>query len=271
MPTFWSGVQRMFDLGSDAGRASYLLGETKLGGFSAYFPVAFLVKSPTLLLLALPAASLALLRARPTRGSALFLLLPAAAFFGLMLTNSLNIGFRHLLPIVPLLYLLVAGLAVRPPAVRRVAIIPTVVGVSLAATALWIHPHYLSFFNLPSGGPARGYEILIDSNIDWGQDLLRLDAWLEERGDPPLKLGWFGTARPEYYGIAYEPLPGFPYHLNEWWDPPFDPANPPPGLYAISVSVLEELPLVDKYVYTNFRAREPDARIGYSIHIYEVP
>ncbi|MCB0006518.1 MAG: hypothetical protein KDE04_08680, partial [Anaerolineales bacterium] len=113
--------------------------------------------------------------------------------------------------------------------------------------------------------------ILIDSNVDWGQDLLRLQAWMAENEVDSVKLGWFGSARPEYYGINYEPLPGLPHHLNLFWDPPFDPQNPAPGIYAISVSILWEIPLQEKGLFAWFRAREPDARIGYSIFIYEVP
>jgi hypothetical protein len=144
---------------------------------------------------------------------------------------------------------------------------------SLLAIDLWIHPHYLSFFNVVAGGPANGQRIAVDSNIDWGQDLLRLQRWLDEYEVDTVKLGWFGTADPDYYGLRYEPLPGFPREpfRQQWTEPPFDPAAPEPGIYAISASSLWELPLAQKNVYPWFREREPDDRIGYSILIYEVP
>jgi hypothetical protein len=85
-----------------------------------------------------------------------------------------------------------------------------------------------------------------------------------------LKLSWFGTADPDYYGIKYDPLPGLTYHFDLWWDLPFDPADPEPGIYAISASNLWEIPLADKKVFPWFRARQPDDRIGYSIFIYFV-
>jgi hypothetical protein len=145
------------------------------------------------------------------------------------------------------------------------------VPLALLLTTLSIHPHYLSYFNLFAGGPENGYNVLIDSNVDWGQDLLRLQEWMEEHGVERVRLAWFGSARPEYYGIAYDPLPGLPHHFDLWWDPPFDPSDPSPGIYAISVSNLWELPLQDeKYVFPWFRARVPDDRVGYSILIYEV-
>ncbi|MCA9987418.1 MAG: glycosyltransferase family 39 protein [Anaerolineales bacterium] len=281
MPTFWQGVERMLLLGSDSGRTSFLLGETKTGGFLLYFPIAFMVKTPLLTIVALLVAAVWLGRRPGSRPATVFLLVPLLLFFGLMLTNSLNIGYRHLLPMLPLAYVLIAGLAGRrvadggavAPAGLNLAVylLPFTLTVALLSVSLAIYPHYLSYFNVIGGGPANGYNILIDSNVDWGQDLLRLQDWMAENEVDSVKLGWFGSARPEYYGINYEPLPGLPHHLNLFWDPPFDPQNPAPGIYAISVSILWEIPLQEKGLFAWFRAREPDARIGYSIFIYEVP
>jgi hypothetical protein len=90
-----------------------------------------------------------------------------------------------------------------------------------------------------------------------------------------VRLAWFGTADPRYYGLAYEPLPGVgrDEFFRRWWDMPFNREHPEPGVYAISVSNLRELPLrvEEKTVFAWFRAREPDDRVGYSILIYEVP
>ena len=142
----------------------------------------------------------------------------------------------------------------------------------LLLATLAVHPHYLSFFNLPAGGPANGYKILIDSNVDWGQDLLRLQAWMAANEVDEVNLSWFGSADPAYYGLNYRPLPGLPRHFDLWWDVPFNSADPEPGVYAISVSNLWEIPLQEeKYVFPWFRQRSPDDRVGYSILIYRVP
>ncbi len=137
---------------------------------------------------------------------------------------------------------------------------------------LWIHPHYLSYFNLASGGPANGASILADSSNDWGQDLLRLQEWLAENGEESVRLGWFGIGDPAYYGMQYEPLPGFPRaeFLSLWNNPPFNPEAPEPGLYAISASSLWESHWEARHVYAWFRAHEPTDRIGYSIYIYDL-
>lgn len=273
MPTFWSGIERILLL-SDGGRPSYLWGEFSTEGFLAYFPVAFLVKTPSLTLFLLPLAIGWLLYRPPTRSMTLWLLTPAVFYFAFSLTSALNIGYRHLLPMLPFLYLLLAGGVVQwslpaVPPVRRAAV---VAGLFILST-LSIHPHYLSFFNLLAGGPEKGYTILIDSNIDWGQDLLRLQEWMAENQVTSINLSWFGSAPPAAYGLAYEPLPGYPHHLDLWWNMPFDPAAPPPGWYAISVSNLGEPPLrtEEKTRFSWFRNHEPTGRIGYSINLYYIP
>lgn len=275
MPTFWSGVERIALL-SGGGRAAFLLGEFSDEGFWYYFPVLFLVKTPLLTLLAGVSTAVVLLHQTSTRRRALFLLIPILFYFAISLTSALNIGYRHLLPILPFLYLLIAGgaqkLHAHLAASRwRQLTVPLLLTLFILPT-LWIHPHYLSYFNQFAGGPANGYNIAIDSNIDWGQDLLRLQDWLAAEGlaDEPIKLAWFGTADPAYYGLVYEPLPGLPRHFDLWWNLPFDPENPAPGIYVISVSNLWELPLAEKTTFAWFRAREPAARVGYAVHVYVV-
>ena len=97
---------------------------------------------------------------------------------------------------------------------------------------------------------------------------------MADNGVEEVNLGWFGTADPSYYGISHRTIPGLgrDRFFRLWWDPPFNTAAPEPGVYAISASSLWEPPLrpEEKLVYQWFRFREPDARVGYSILIYDV-
>ncbi|HLB46511.1 MAG TPA: hypothetical protein VJL59_05735, partial [Anaerolineales bacterium] len=101
-------------------------------------------------------------------------------------------------------------------------------------------------------------------NLDWGQDLPALARYLSGR---TVHLSYFGQADPRYYGINYDPLPA--------WPPPpetqFAPADPAPGLYAISASNLVGVQLADPNTFAYFRDLKPLAVINYSIFIYEVP
>lgn len=279
MPTFWAGLEQIALLGSGGRAPAFLFGQFSPDGWAYYFPAAFTIKTPIVLLLLLAVAGVLLVRVKATRPKALFLLIAAAGFYLFVMQSALNIGYRHVLPALPYLLLLISGLAApaaawvfRTPRVPRASL--TVGLVVLVAAAVWIHPHYLSYFNPLAGGPTNGYRVLTDSNVDWGQDLLRLRVWMRDNGYRSVKLGWFGTADPNHYAISHEPLPGLgrDAFFRLWWEPPFDVANPEPGLYAISASSIWEPPLrvEEKLVYAWFRTREPDDRVGYSILIYEV-
>ena len=276
MPTFWAGVDQIVNV-SRSGRAAFLLGEYSADGFLWYFPIAYLVKTPLLILVMLPITAVLLLIHNKTRKNALFLLIPASYYFVLSMWSGVNIGYRHLMLMIPFLLVLISGLMVveSKRAIRQVVwpkwlAAACVAGVLLAT--LWIHPHYLSFFNVVAGGPTNGPNLLADSNVDWGQDLLRLHNWMEENDVQSVKLGWFGIGDPAYYDINYEPMPGFPRpeFLSQWTTPPFNTRQPEPGIYAISASSLWESHWGEKYVYPWFRAQEPIDRVGYSILIYEV-
>jgi len=279
MPTFWAGLEQIALLGGSGRSPAFLLGRFAEEGSALYFPAAFVFKTPVVIIALLFLAA-GLLVARPTtRREALFLLIAAVTFYLLAMQSALNIGYRHVLPALPYLLLVIAGLAAPELQSARLARLAPhrvlAAGVVIVvAVALWIHPHYLSFFNLIAGGPANGYRVLTDSNVDWGQDLLRLRSWMAANDVSEVKLGWFGTADPDYYTIGYQPMPGLgrDRFFRLWWELPFDPVAPAPGVYAISASSLWEPPLrvEEKQVYAWFRAREPDDRVGYSILIYDV-
>jgi hypothetical protein len=140
----------------------------------------------------------------------------------------------------------------------------------LVAGACAVYPHFLAYFNFAAGGPDEGWRVLVDSNIDWGQGLKELREWMEREGVGHVRLSWFGSAYPEAYGISYDLLPGLPRGFLLWDDPPFDPSNPSPGIYAISVSNLVGVYFPDHELYGWFRSRTPDAKVGYSLFIYRV-
>jgi len=296
--TYWRGVRSIF-VQAQGGRPSYLLGETSVHGWYAYFPIAFAVKTPLATLVALLLAVLSMLARKAWRAD-IFLLAPVLAYWGVAVQSALNLGYRHLLPILPFLYVWAAqllGLAelashTSVPAILaplwhkcvkivrerhwlllgfRAFNLKALLSLWLALTCVGIAPHFLAYFNALGGGPANGWRIVADSNIDWGQDLKRLRDYLAEHELGGVRLSWFGSSYPEFYGIDYDPLPGLPHHFDLWAAPPFDMQQPEPGIYVISVSNLVEIPFEDKRVFAYFRQREPDARVGYSIYVYKVP
>ena len=132
-----------------------------------------------------------------------------------------------------------------------------------------VHPHYLAYFNELAGGPRNGYKYLVDSNLDWGQELMQLKGWLQKRNiNRPLGLCYFGMADPRYYAIAHDNLPGgYPFEAERSFD-----ILHSGSLFAISATNLQGV------LYTAQRRKKWDrilqeSKLGdtvdYSIFIYE--
>ena len=62
-----------------------------------------------------------------------------------------------------------------------------------------VYPHFLAYFNELTGGPDKGYLYVVDSNLDWGQDLKRLSRWVKENNIEKIHLDYFGWSDPVYY------------------------------------------------------------------------
>src|SRR5262249_55715397 len=158
---------------------TYLLGRITQDGFPLFFPVALLVKSP-LPFIALAVWGLrAVLRDADARSERQRRLVPALVALTILvsvLPSRINIGVRHVLPIYPLMAVYVGpGLvalwrSARPRLGRALA-------VALAAWQLAIPvfaaPDYLPWFNALAGRHPEN--VLLDSDLDWGQDLFRLE------------------------------------------------------------------------------------------------
>ncbi|MCA9933843.1 MAG: glycosyltransferase family 39 protein [Anaerolineales bacterium] len=278
-------LEQLLDIGGRLQKATpaFLLGQYSDSGWWYYFPVTFVLKTPlpTLLLLGLAFGvylrfaidDLRFKRHSPltTHHLPLFLLVPALGYFAFALTTDINLGYRHLLPILPLLAVFTAvTLSHSPFTTHHSSFIILPAMLWLAAVTLTISPNFLAFFNVLAGGPNNGWRALVDSNLDWGQDLPNLADWMTENDVDHVWLSYFGEARPEYYGIEYTGLDSFPPRLMNPQARPFFPANPAPGIYAISATNLQGVHFTDHDQFAYFRNRDPIAKIGYSIFIYEV-
>ena len=249
-----------------AARPTFLLGERRDSGFPSYFAVTFLLKTPVPLLLL---AALALFRIpRLPRREAFLLWLPVAVYLAATATRGLQIGHRHLLPIYPFLFVAAGEAAAALVAWRAPK------GAWLAgALALWYaggtllqHPHHLAYFNEIAGGSRNGWRLLVDSNLDWGQDLKRLAEWTRANHVGKLKLSYFGSADPAYYGIDSEALPGYTSPHAARITREIEPGD----TVAVSATNLQGVYLdpEDRPLMEKLRGLTPVARIGYSIFVY---
>jgi len=280
------------------GRKAFMNGRWTQSSWAIFFPYAVLVKTPIGAMAVISGGLFVLLRRRKLLGRTTPIWIFLAVYWFAAVTMNVNIGHRHILPTYPAMFIL-AGAVARwrwegAPVVGVMAL------TLLVGESLWIRPHYLANFNALAGGPSKGYTHLVDSSLDWGQDLPGLKKYLDKHAQGQrVYLSYFGTADPATYGIEFIPLPGFILYQRPVGPPPFYRS----GIYCISATMLQTtyLPYTgrwcrayeDEYrelssrsddanvsarfqqlqfarLLAMLRQREPDAQIGYSILIYHL-
>jgi 4-amino-4-deoxy-L-arabinose transferase-like glycosyltransferase len=222
-------------------REAFFNGHYSLLGWRSFFPYTALVKTPLpvfgILLLAAAAVVAHWLAVRRREGTrltrsalrSLYAGLPFWTLFGVYwaaaISSHLNIGHRHLLPTYPPLFILGGAAAVwwSGPArgfsaAAKRGWLSVAAGVALAALVaaagaetLCRFPNYLAYFNLMAGGPDHAYRHLVDSSLDWGQDLPGVRRYIAAHpSEGPFYLSYFGTGSPASYGIAARSLNPMP-------------------------------------------------------------
>ena len=246
-----------------SGRPGYLFGERSMGGWWYYYPVALLVKTPLpLLLLAILGGAVAvrdLVRRNTSEAGAL-----VAGAVALVLAAALvgdDGGVRLALPVFTLLALLGALGAIElwtrgastVPARRLVR--ATVVATLGAAMLVPIrtHPDYLAYFNAIAG--ERPELVLVDSNLDWGQDLYRLSAVMKRMRIDSVSVAYYGSASLDAAGVRNARL--------------LSAAERPTGWVAASQTMLAGVGGDGAYEWLN--ELQPVGRVGASLVLYYIP
>ena len=272
---------------SAGGNTSYFLGEVSASGWHHYFPVIYLLKEslPVLIMILLAlilsikgiVKKVSRFRFSARGGSASggqvsrhfldylgvnfaeFSMIVFIIFYWIWsIMSPLNIGFRHLLPILPFIYILTAGVTKRwatklelPTTDSFLKLLwnglkalfsASLKYVFLFALLLWFFmetlaasPYFLSYFNEIGGGVKNGYRYVTDSNYDWGQDLLRLKEFVNKHPEiDKIAVDYFGGGNPKYYlGDSAE----------NWWSSRGNPSSPAgesgqvPPIHWLAVSV----------------------------------
>jgi hypothetical protein len=252
---------------SKRGHDTFLGGKISQQGWWYYQLLALAIKTPVALQIML---LLAICSSPPQqeRGSLyndFLLLAPPLLLLIALSMASVQLGMRYALPVLPFAFVITGRLAQAVKLKGRLFLSAmTVLVIWYFVSSARIYPHYLAYFNEYVGGPSNGYKYLVDSNLDWGQDLKGLKEYLGRRGIEEVKLAYFGTAAPEYYGISYERISD--QDLTALREGRFTR-----GVFAISATFLQGLYLPgDRDRYKWFRDRTPTAQIGYSIFVYEI-
>jgi len=255
---------------SSAGNSGYFMGEVSSSGWISYFPVTYIAKEtlPTLILII---TGLVLALARMARGVynrerkrirhylqtnfAEFSMASFVVFYWIYSIKSpLNIGVRHILPTLPFIYILSIS------SIKKWAINKGSYGNSnfiksffsstarnvfqagkvflIIAVLAWLFietasasPYFLSYYNTLAGGTREGYKIATDSNYDWGQDLKRLEEFVEKNNIKKIAVDYFGGDSLTYrLGEKFAP----------WWSARNDPREEGIEWLAVSVNTLNQ-------------------------------
>jgi hypothetical protein len=283
----------------------YLGGEWSKTGWWYYYLYALGIKVPIGTWILLVFASLARVGNRAKLSVPLkdemILLAPSAVILVFVSSQNMSEHMRYVLPIFPFFYIwigrVVAGTdffisrkgdsgqaryslsfqegdGIIEALKKRTHAFHLIVAICLLSTiasSLWCYPHSLSYFNELVGGPRHGAKHLLHSNIDWGQDLLKLKWWLDEHPEArPITIKCFGIVTPKHLGIDYS-------ELDQEFDVTPDDTNRTlpnisPGWYALSMNTIygygpqhgESNP------FSRFKTIRPIATIGYSICLFYV-
>jgi hypothetical protein len=250
----WAGIEEVAQHNA-RGHDSFFCGQVSNNGHWLFFPTALLVKTPPPFLLLTALGAFFVLR-QPRQEWRYFLPLASGiVILTVAMGSRIHLGTRYVLPLYPMLAM-TAGIGAASLLAKRsikawgqlILLIFGQLGVSVAN-----FPEYLAYFNVLAGTePER---LLVDSDLDWGQDINRAATELRARG-----IGRVFTA---LHGNADLSRHGFPAHGDLDW---YQPAT---GWIVISLTQWAfgtNRPPFDGYAW--LRAFDPVATIGKTVRLY---
>lgn len=262
----------------ERGLPSYVRGQWSDHGWWYYYLYALAVKGPLGMWCLVALAAAVTVFTRDYNSSWRDEMVIVAPGLVILTFVSSQTGFsahsRYVIPALPFLFVWTSKLgrvfkmqafAARRPWLTTPVVVALVWSVG---SHLWVFPHSLSYFNELVGGPQNGAKHLLDSNIDWGQDLFYLTDWLDDHSEVTLD----GLAYHCSYPVALTGLPETPSpptiaeHNGRATRPTGDESGPTPGWHALSVHYLYSR----ERQYRYFLDFQPVATAGYSIYIYYI-
>jgi len=249
-----------------------------------YFMIAaLLIKTPIPVLLLFIYSLVTLKNRKENIDSEILIITQIIFILGLFsYLNIYNAGLRYILPIYPLIFLITSQTERLIHVENYIKKFSFIVLICWYITGtIFIYPDYLAYFNETIGGAKNGYKYMVQSNLDWGQDLKQLKRYLDEKGIKKIKLGYYGSADANYYNIDYEYLPSVGLKpqgsKQNWWyeidsEAKID-CRQQKGLIAVSATLLRSPGWMTRLFgscYQWLNEHEPVDNIGHSILIYKI-
>jgi hypothetical protein len=250
----------------ERGMPSYLNGEWRNRGWWYYYLYAVVIKLPVPTVLLVLAGIFWCLAApkSPGRVDEWCFVVPAAAVIAFVSSQTgFNHHMRYVLPAFPFLFLAAGRLALLSEYHTWLRGVIAGLIVWCGCAVLTVAPFFMSYFSPLGGGPSWGWRRLVDSNIDWGQDLLHLQRWVADHPEArPLGVKYYNLIEPGHLGFSFSRVP----------------IEPTPGWYAVDVNYVvgSQLNVGDGRtlrrigMFSYFMYFEPVDKAGYSIFIYNI-
>jgi hypothetical protein len=269
---FFEGLREVA-FSNKRGRPAWFFGKIyPTGGIKLYYPVAIVLKWPTILIvLVLASLLMGIRRVCRAPGDLLVMCAFAIVFLFFAIQSKYDIGERHILPLYPFALLIAGSMWEHVTASKaRIAfsvhtwwglrainlnVLALLVVLALnAADALRSAPDYLTYFNILVR-PQNRWRYLTDSNLDWGQGLIALRDYEWQHPQEPLHLAYFGSINPALYGVRATPLA---------------PKERATGKVVIGASSLSGQVLPDPYSYRWLLSYPPTQMVDRSMFVYQI-
>lgn len=252
----------------EGGHDAFLLGKVSNQGWWYYYPVALAIKTPIPLFI-LIILTLTLWKKLPHKDwfTEVYIWILPVVLLVMGMQGKINLGIRYMLPLYAFVFLFVARLAfmIDLKALKRYSFVP----VFIVALITWYviesiatYPHYLSYYNQFVGGSNNGYKYLTDSNTDWGQDIKRLNVWVEDNNIKKIYVDVFPGGFPSKYYLGDKAVE---WHVQN---------GRPNGYFAVSATFYQNSKLKKKtndgIDYSWLDNIKPVTIIGGSILVYDL-
>jgi hypothetical protein len=253
---------------------SYFFGKDYARASRWYFPAAFIIKSTLPFLILLGLTIVVVLRGRwQMRREIVFLIVPPLFIFLLSSSSDLGIGYRHLFPMFPMLYILIAGCAAyvvskKPKLIYGFAVLLLWQFITTVAA----RPGLLAYANEAWGGPSKTHLYLSDSNTDWGQQLRAVKDYLGAHPSQPCYFAYFAQGPVDFrdYGVSCKVLPTGSAIWTGLDTMHFGDNPNVSGTVLISDGVLAGADLPGKEnLYAQFVSIPPTAVIDRGVYVYQ--
>lgn len=246
------------------GHLAYLMGDIKRQGWWYFFPILILLKTPLPFLILSAIGFFFISKNFFANLGWLQLSVPAVATMGILavgMSAHVDNGLRQLLSVYPLLAIVAGYGALKLMSLNtRFKLVGwgliTILFSWQLISSFAAHPDYLPYFNeLVRNHPE---EIVVDSDLDWGQDLKRLALTLKNRRINELTIKYSGSTNLDLLNLSTR------HELK--------PYQRETGWIAINIFCLKlgtaEAPY-DQYSW--LRKYQPVERVGKSIWLYYIP